>query len=48
VKAERYSEAQAKPVIRSFSQARERSPGEISGQVFTGKPWKGETQGSSQ
>jgi hypothetical protein len=48
VKAERYSGAQANPVVRSFRQARERSPGEISGQVFAGKPWKGETQGSSQ
>jgi hypothetical protein len=48
VKVERYSGAQVNPVIRSFCQACERCPGEISGQVFTGKPWKGETQGSSQ
>jgi len=33
---------------RQASEARERSPGEGSGQVFDDEPWKAETQGSIQ
>jgi len=33
---------------RQASKARERSPGEGSGQAFDSEPWKAETQGSIQ